>query len=278
MDRREESAARWERAARGWAKRADDVRRHSLPVSVWMVEHAGLQPGQRVLELAAGPGDTGFLAAELIEPGGTLLSSDANEAMLEIARERAASFGVKNVEFSRLELEWIDLPAASVDAVLCRWGVMLIPDPPAALKEIRRVLRPGGRAAVAVWDLAERNPWATIDDEALIELGHTEPADDACPGMFALAAPGQLEELLADAGFEDILVAGVDLPREYAGVEEFVDETHDLSVMFADVYDRLDEREREQVASRIASLAKPYARDGGTLRFPGRSLVAAAGA
>lgn len=275
-DPREQARARWERAATGWAKRADRVREHSLPVSMWMIEHAGLHPGQRVLELAAGPGDTGFLAAELIQPGGTLVCSDANEAMLDIARERAKSFGIKNVEFSRLELEWIDLPAASVDAVLCRWGVMLIPDPPAAAKEIRRVLRPGARAVLAVWDLAERNPWATIDDRALIELGHMAPPDPTSPGMFALAAPGQLEELLQDAGFDEIVVDGVDQTREYAGVDEFIAETRDLSVMFAEAYDGLDQGQRDEVARKIASLAEPYTREDGSLLLPGSSLVAVA--
>jgi ubiquinone/menaquinone biosynthesis C-methylase UbiE len=147
-DPRVQMRARWDRAAGGWGRRADRLREGTLPVSAWMVEHARLQPGHRVLELAAGPGDTGFLAAELISPGGTLVCSDGSEAMLEIARERAQQFGLDNVEFARLELEWIDLPTASVDAVLCRWGVMLTVDPAAALTEIRRVLRPGGTATL----------------------------------------------------------------------------------------------------------------------------------
>ena len=84
-----------------------------------------LGPGQRVLELAAGPGDTGFMAARLIEPGGTLICSDAVAGMLDVARERAEEQGIDNVEFKQLQLEWIDLPTASVDVVLCRWGVML---------------------------------------------------------------------------------------------------------------------------------------------------------
>ena len=79
-----------------------------MPVSTWMIDHLALQPGMRVLELAAGPGDTGFLAAELIKPGGMLISSDATEAMLEIARGRARQMGIDNVEFRQLELEWID--------------------------------------------------------------------------------------------------------------------------------------------------------------------------
>ena len=118
QDLRAEQITRWERAAQGWGRRAARVAEHSLPVSEWMVGRLELRPGQRVLELAAGPGDTGLLAARRVAPG-TLLSSDASEAMLELARARAHELGVENVEFARLELEWIDLPAASVDAVLC---------------------------------------------------------------------------------------------------------------------------------------------------------------
>ena len=148
----------WDRAAAGWGKRADRVAQWGMPVSVAMVDALALQPGQRVLELAAGPGDTGFMAAELIRPGGTLVSSDGAEPMLDVARERARQSGIENVEFAQLELEWIDLPTASVDAVLCRWGIMLIVDPAAAAGEIRRVLRAGGRAALAVWDVPGAQP------------------------------------------------------------------------------------------------------------------------
>jgi SAM-dependent methyltransferase len=273
---REEMQARWERAAAGWGKRADRIREHGLPVSMWMIEHANLQPGHRLLELASGPGDTGFLAAELIEPGGTLVSSDASDAMLELARSRAEAFGIPNVEFANLQLEWIDLPAASVDAVLCRWGVMLCTDPPAAVKEVRRVLRPGGRFALAVWDLPERNPWTTIPARTLIELGYTSPPDPNAPGMFSLSAPGRLEELLEEAGFVDVEVDGVQLDRRYEGVEELLAETLDLSVMFAEVYDGLDDEERRQVVEKIASTAAPYMQDDGALLLPGRSLVAVA--
>ena len=277
-DPREQMRARWELAAQGWGKRADRVREHGLPVSMWMIEHSGLQPGQRVLELAAGPGDTGFLAAELIEPGGTLVSSDASDAMLELARERAERFGVKNVEFANLQLEWIDLPAASVDAVLCRWGVMLCVDPPAAVKEVRRVLRPGGRFALAVWDLADENPWATIPSRALIELGHTSPPDPDAPSMFGLSEPGRLQQLLEDAGFVEVEVDTVQLERTYKTLDEFFDETHDLSMMFAEVYDALGEDERREVMDALASFAAPHTGEDGSLLLPGSSLVAVAAA
>jgi SAM-dependent methyltransferase len=277
-DPRAQMLARWERAAPGWGRAADRLREGAMPVSLWMIDHADLQPGQRVLELAAGPGDTGFLAAELIAPGGTLVSSDASEAMLDIARTRAEAFGLENVEFARLELEWIDLETASADAVLCRWGVMLLVDPAAALTEIRRVLRPGGRATFAVWDGAEHNPWATVPGRALIELGHADPPDPKAPGMFAMAAPGQLEAMLGDAGFVDVTVDAIQLDRGYSDLDEYVAEVLDLSRPFAEACEALDDSERGRVRRKIAELAEPYADGSGALRLPGRSLVAAASA
>jgi SAM-dependent methyltransferase len=277
-EQRAEMLARWERGAPGWGQRADQVRAFSMPVSEWLIDALALQPGELVLELAAGPGDTGFMAAELIRPGGTLVSSDGAEAMLEVARARARELGIDNVEFKRLELEWIDLETASVDAVLCRWGIMLIVDPAAALQEIRRVLKPGGRAALAVWDRPELNPWATIPGRALIELGHAEPPDPKAPGMFALASPGRLAELLGDAGFQDVVIDDVDVTRARPDLTSYIEETLDLSRPFADVYEGLDEDGRAAVRDAVAEAARRFGADDGSLRIPGRALVASASA
>jgi SAM-dependent methyltransferase len=266
----------WEQAAPGWSKRAERVRDWGMPVSVTMVDALALQPGQRVLELAAGPGDTGFMAAELVAPGGSLISSDGADAMLEVARGRAARAGLANVEFTQLELEWIDLPTASVDAVLCRWGIMLIVDPEAAAREIRRVLRPGGRAAFAVWDRPELNPWATIPSQALIELGHAEPPDPAAPGMFRLAADGALVGLLQDAGFVDVKVAAVVLERHYVQLEDFIAETIEMGAMFASAYAQLSADEQSALRDRITEQAAGFRAGDGSVVLPGSSLVASA--
>jgi SAM-dependent methyltransferase len=243
-----------------------------------MIEHARLQPGQRVLELAAGPGDTGFLAAELIRPGGVLLSTDGTENMLEVARARAAQLGIDNVEFKRIELEWIDLPTASVDAVLCKWGLMFSVDPEAALREWRRVLRPGGRVALAAWDQPPLNDWATIPTRALVELGHAEPPDPDAPGMFILSAPGRLAELLEAAGFVDVEVDSVATPRSFDSIEHYVAETLEISSFLAELFTPLDAEQREEVVQKIAELARPYTGSDGSVSFTGRSLVAAADA
>jgi SAM-dependent methyltransferase len=277
-EQRSENLERWERGAAGWGRRADEFRATTMPVSVWMVDQLDLQAGHRVLELAAGPGDTGFLAAELIRPGGTLICSDGTAAMLELARARAARAGIENVEFAQLELEWIDLPTASVDAVLCRWGIMLLVDPEAAAREIRRVLRSGGRMALAVWDSAEDNQWATIPGQALVKLGHATPPDPTGPGMFVLAAPGRLQELLESAGFLDVHVDRIDVDRPYAHVDRYLEETADLSGIFSDALSGLSEAQREELRSEIVALVTPFTSPDGSLRLPGRTLVASAGA
>ncbi|MFL5822504.1 MAG: class I SAM-dependent methyltransferase [Solirubrobacteraceae bacterium] len=268
---------RWQSGAAGWGRRADEIQEFGLPVSVWMIEQLRLQPGQRVLELAGGPGDTGFLAAEQVRPGGMVIETDASDAMLGVAKGRARDLGATNVEFRRMELEWLDMPTASVDAILCRWGLMFALDPGAAFQEIRRVLAPGGWLAFAVWDAPEQNPWATIPTRALIELGHVEPPDPTAPGMFTLADPVRLRELLESAGLTEIVVDTVELSRRDSGVEDFLKGTLDLSQPFSEVHDRLTADQWQEVERKVAELASPFVKDG-ALSFPARTLVGAASA
>jgi len=265
----------WDRQSPGWGRQADRIRELGMPVSQRMLELASLRPGEQVLELAAGPGDTGFLAAAQIAPGGTLICSDGSEPMLALARERAMEQGIANVEFRQLQLEWIDLPTATLDAVLCRWGVMLAVDPGTALAECRRVLRPGGRVALAVWDVPEANPWTTILSRTLVDLGLTEPPAAGGPGMFQLAAPGVLTEMLADAGFLEVTAEPVAVSRSYGTVLEWIGETRDCSLMFGQVWNGLGDEDRRRVREEAQARAAPFAEAGGRLTLPGSSLVAA---
>ena len=266
----------WEQASAGWGRQADSVREFGLPVARWMIEHAELQPGDRVLELAAGPGDVGFMAAERIRPGGTLVSSDAAEAMVELSKERATEQGIENVEFRQLQLEWIDLETASVDVVLCRWGVMLTIDPGAALQECRRVLRPGGRIALAVWDMPEANPWITIPQGGLVKLGLLEPPAPGGPGPFSMAAPGRLAEMLEEAGFIEVTVEPVNVVRVYSESIGWLGETVDCSQVFGRVWRELDDEHRREIRSQFDSAAREFTDPDGTIRIPGVSLVAVA--
>jgi ubiquinone/menaquinone biosynthesis C-methylase UbiE len=273
---RTEMLDRWDRGADGWRERADEIRDFGRPVSEWMIEELDLQPGQRVLELAAGPGDTGFLAAERIAPNGTLICSDGSESMLEIARERARARGLDNVEFLQLQLEWIDLETASVHAALCRWALMLLVDPSAALQEIRRVLRPGGRFATAVWDAPEHNPWATIPMRALVELGHAERPDPDAPGMFRLADSGRLRSMMESAGFVGIRLDTMKIMRPRASLDEYLAEQVDLSLGFREARQRMSDEQWDEVRGRITELAQEFTDADGYVTFSGRCVLASA--
>jgi len=275
---RQVSRDRWSRAAAGWGAQAERMQSWAMPVSRWMVDAIRPQPGYTVLELAAGPGDTGLLAAELVQPGGTLIGTDFAEPMLEVARQRAATQGVDNVEFRVVDAESIDLDTASVDAVLCRWGYMLMADPGTALGETRRVLRPGGRLALGAWDGPERNVWASAPFAELVRRGVIEPPGPKDPSMFAFARPGRIDGLLRGAGFTDIVVDAVDLEVVHEDFDAYLAVTIDCSRPFADALDAMDEAERADITAAVADAMAPFRRDDGSYRVPARSLVAAASA
>ncbi len=275
---RDASLQNWEEAASGWTRQQRAMREFSAPVSHWMIDAIVPQPGERVLELAAGLGETAMLAAELVAPMGGVIVSDQAEAMLSGARERAIALGLSNVEFRVLNAEWIDLPVASVDAVLCRWGYMLMADPEAALIETRRVLRSGGRVALAVWDQLDRNPWMMFPVEELRERGLTEPPAPGTPGPFTLGSAERVLELLEQAGFAEIRVQALELSRRHASFEEFWDSTLDLSRALHDAVLDRPESEIAEIHAALAERFAPYTADDGSLDIPGRTLVASAAA
>jgi SAM-dependent methyltransferase len=277
-EHRRASVEHWDAAAPGWVRRQAQIREFGAPVSHWMMQAIDPQPGQRVLELAAGVGETGFLAAELVAPVGGVIVSDQSEAMLDGARTRAAELALTNVEFQGFGAEWIDLPVASVDCALCRWGYMLMADPLAALLETRRVLRPGGRLALAVWDALERNPWAQLPALELRERGLVPPVPDGAPGPFALDSPERIAALLAQAGFTEILVDSVAVAQEPPSFDAFWEATLDLSRNFHDAVLARAPQEVEQIRAAIAARLRPYTNEDGSLQIPGRSLVAVASA
>jgi SAM-dependent methyltransferase len=273
---RASSQDQWERSAAGWERRREQVQRFNAPLSQWLVEAVDPQPGQRVLELAAGPGDTGLMAAELVAPAGTLILTDVAEPMLDVARRRAAELGITNVEYKVVDAESIDLDTASVDVVLCRFGYMLMADPAAALRETRRVLRPGGKLALAVWDGPAANRWVTALADAMIERGVVPPRDPGGPGMFALAPPDRLRDALIEAGFYDVATQTLELDYAYADADDWWDMSLDLGRPLAKAVAGADPALVE--AAKAAALAEleQYRREDGSLHVPAHPIAARA--
>jgi SAM-dependent methyltransferase len=275
---RKESRARWGVQARGWGAQAERFAGLTMPVSVWMVDALELQPGDEVLELAAGTGEVGFLAAEQIAPGGTLISSDFVPEMITVAQARAERMGIAEVRFRQIDAESIDQPAASLDGVLCRWGYMLMADPEAALRETRRILRPGARVALAAWTGASENPWSAIPMRELVERGHLERPDPDAPGQFAWARNGIIAERLEGAGFGEHEVDTVDFVMAYASFDEWIATQRDMSSRFGETVDGLKAAERDDVIGALREQVLPFAQEDGSIVLPARTWVAWAGA
>ena len=264
----------WEAAAGGWSRQQAVWGEQSAPVARWMIDAVALEPGQRLLELAAGTGEVGFLALPLIQPGGTLICSDGSEAMLAVARARAAEQGLTGIDFRVLNAESMDLEVASVDAALCRWGYMLMSDPAAALQETRRVLRSGGRVSLAVWDAVSANPWFQVPGAVLAEHGLVSPPPPGAPGPFSLADPERLRALLEEAGFDAIAIAAVDIARDAPDFDSWWATHLDLSVATRTAFAQADEEQTMAIEAEVAARFAPYTAPGGELAVPGRTLVA----
>jgi SAM-dependent methyltransferase len=275
QDYRSLSHEAWEAMAPGWQRWRVQLENAMAPVRQWLVSQLAPRPGDIVLELSAGPGDTGFAAATVVGEQGRLISTDFSPDMVEVARHRGAELGLKNVDYRVMDAERIELAADSVDGVLCQSGYMLMADPAAALSETRRVLRPGGRLALSVWGAPERNPWAAIGGRILVERGHMPPPDPAAPGIFSMASEERTRALLEGAGFTAVRIEEVPLYFAYGDLDDYVRWVMEVAGVLAMVVRGLPEDELGAIKAQLGEAFAPFAIDGG-YELPGMALAAAA--
>jgi SAM-dependent methyltransferase len=267
---RDENRRRWQTVAAGWEAHADQFRRDTMPVTSWMIDAIAPQPGDTILDIAAGIGDTGFLAAELIEPGGTLITSDLVPEMLSAAQRRAEALGIRNVRFRQIDAQVIDQPAATLDGVIGRWGYMLMPDAEAALRDTRRVLKLGARVALAAWGDPQDNPWTVLPVEALVERDLVEPAPPG-PGQFAWAPEGTIEENLDAAGFVEYEIESLAFTMRYPSIQAWWSASKDMSLR---VQEGAAGAEDDEIVEALAARTQQWTAADGSLALPARTWVA----
>lgn len=276
MDPAQLARQQWEDVASAWEAGRDRLFTQVRAVSERLVDLVEPQPGQTVLEVTAGPGETGFLAAERLGPTGHLVSSDFVPAMVEAARRGAEARGLTNVECRVIDATQIDLPAASVDGVLSRFGLMLIPDQQRAMAELRRVLRPGGRLAYATWATPDRNPWLGQIVLALLTHGHALPGNPFEPGgVFSLAAAEANESLVTGAGFEQVRVEEVQGTMRFDSVEDYFFFNTSVAGPVAKLVEGFDRPHLDAVLATVTENVQGFARDGG-LELPWTAVLTAA--
>jgi ubiquinone/menaquinone biosynthesis C-methylase UbiE len=272
---RHASHAVWEAMAAGWDERHVMLEQAARPVTERMLQRLDPSPGQTILDVATGTGIVGFSAAPLVGPSGRVIVSDFSESMVQVVERRAAELGLGNVECRVLDAERLDLPDASVDGVLCRWGYMLMADPAAALRAARRTLRAGGRLSCAVFAGPEQNPWAALPSRVLQRRGHMPPTDAGTPGILALADHDRLRELLGQAQFGEPVIEEVAFAWDFSGVEDYWQFLSGAAGAIAMVLQRLSADERDEVFSEIADQVISYSASG-QIELPATSLVVSA--
>jgi len=259
----------WRAAAAGWERQAAVAREATRQLDERLVALLDPAPGETVLELAAGPGDTGFIAAARLGPDGRLLSTDVAPEMVDAARRRAAELRLENVEFRVEDATAIDLPDASTDGVICRFGVMLVPEPARALSEIARVLRPRGRAVLAVWASSDANDWMTAAGRSALELGLSGRPDPNTPGPFRLADRDELRRLVTEAGLRVEALEDVRVVWRAASLDDWWRNVQDLSRMLATLLERVTPEEGEAVRAGGERRLAQYVAEDGSLEVPG---------
>lgn len=266
----------WRRGAQGWERRQASLREKTEPVSRWLVDAIDPQPGQRVVEIAAGPGETGFMAAQRLGPNGRLLSTDQSPEMVEVARRRATELGLENVEFAVIEAQQLELEPGSFDAAICRWGYMLMADPDEAMRRTRLALRPAGRLALATWDRPDRNLWMAAPVVTLVSQGVLPPPNPADPSPFALPDPTELERRLRAAGFTSVRTERIEFSQRYPSFDEYWAETMDLAAPVAGAVAGLAPEAGDAVRSATREMLSQFIAANGGVDIPAAAVVAVA--
>ena len=190
----------WNRFSPGWKKWDDLTMDFLRPMGDQIIKILHPHDTDVVLDIAAGTGEPGLSIASKLN-GGIVVITDVSEGMLDVARENASRRGIKNVEFSVCDVSELPFPDNSFDLISCRFGFMFFPDMKLAAKEMLRVLKPGGKIATAVWNVPEKNFWASAALNVINRHVVLPPPVAGAPGLFRCAEKNLVAQILRDAGF-----------------------------------------------------------------------------
>ena len=223
-------------------------------------------PGEAVLDVACGTGVMALAAAEAVGAEGRVIGVDIAERMVDEANARARAHGLHHARFLRMDGEALDTSGVGFDLAYCALGLMYMPEFDHALGEMHRVLRPGGRIAVAVWGERARCGWS-----AIFPIVDAEVASDVCPLFFQLGQPGMLTDLCRAAGFTDIREERIDAPLYYPTAQHACDAAF-IGGPVAMAWSRFDAATRRRVQARYVDAIGPW-REGDSYRLPGEFVV-----
>jgi len=255
---RQRARLEWKVAAPGWKKWDKQMQSQAQPLSEQLVQSAGTVPGHYVLDVATGTGEPALTIAKFVGPQGRVVGVDISPEMLEIAKEKANSQGLNNVTFQVIQDENLsEFQDATFDAVVCRLGLMLLPDPVKALKAFLRVLKPGGKASVTVMGAPEKSPFFTVPMKALAKhIPDFKPPPPGAPGLFAIPSLQALRELFLKAEFSNFTGQVTELRYRMESAEEYWQAITDVVAPFILVFAKLTEEKKQAIKGEVIAMVK----------------------
>ncbi|MFN7931949.1 MAG: class I SAM-dependent methyltransferase [Bryobacteraceae bacterium] len=255
----------------GWDKACPDYESHwaaqLAPAHEMLLAMADVARGEAVLDVACGTGLVTFPAATASGPRGVVTATDISEAMILRAQHQAERRGLQNITFHRADAESLPVPGESYDAAICALGLMYVPDPVQALREMHRALRPGGRAVAAVWGRRDRCGWAGI-----FPVVDARVESDVCPMFFQLGTGDALQQALETAGFLHVLVERIETTLRYRNEQEALGAAF-IGGPVALAHSRFDDATRAEAYMEYLDTIAAY-RTGDGYTIPGEFVVA----
>jgi SAM-dependent methyltransferase len=269
--RRQGQQQQWDSAASGWRKWSELIDWAWSGISERLVHLAGIEPGSRVLDVAAGYGEPALSAAAKAGPEGGVVATDISAEMLAFGRERAAAAGLENIEFIESDAISLDFPEASFDAALSRWGIIYEPDGEAAAARVRGFLKPGARMAISSWGPPERVPFLALPLRTAMKRLEVPPPPGT-PGPLSRPTPEALAGLLEGGGFSEVEVEEAEVTLEWQSPEDFTTFIEEIAPPVTSMIAPHPQEVQDETWSLITEAIRDTAGDG-TVRLSNLALL-----
>lgn len=233
---------------------------HIEPVGEAVLQLLNAQAGDHILDVASGTGEPALTLARRMQGKISISGTDEAEGMVKVAQQKVLKENLTNITFQTMRAEDLLFEENSFDRVMCRFGLMLFGDPLQGLKEMSRVLKPGGTLSLAVWS----TPETMLVLYWVYEVFKNRIASEYHPPLektTSLGLPGAMENLLVEAGFNDFTIEKRDFDYEFDSFEQYWD-TVEASEILKIQYDALPTEQRGEIRDEVAQFARDFIKDG----------------